>query len=90
MTRRKKRKQSKPRAPQPTARRGKNRTAGAAKSTDVIETLVAANAQALGLPLDPAWRESVKGNLQLILAHAGLVDQFTLPDEVEPAPVFRA
>ncbi len=52
--------------------------------------LVAASAQALALPIEPAWHPGVKLNLQLILRHAALVDEFALPDETEPAPVFRA
>jgi hypothetical protein len=60
------------------------------KRDDAIETLVAASAQALGLPLDPAWRAAVKFNFQLILRHAALVDEFPLPDDAEPAPVFHA
>jgi hypothetical protein len=42
------------------------------------------------LPIDPAWRAGVKLNLQLIFRYAALVDEFALPDETEPAPVFRA
>jgi hypothetical protein len=61
-----------------------------AKKADTVETLVAASAQALALPIDPAWRGSIRRNLQLLLAHATLVDEFSLPDETEPAPVFRA
>ncbi len=49
-----------------------------------------AGAQALALPIDPAWRAGVKLNLQLLFRHATLVDEFALPDESEPAPVFRA
>ena len=67
-----------------------SRTSAVAKRPDVIDTLVAASAEALSLPIDPAWRASVKRNLQVILKHAALVDQFSLPDDVEPAPVFRA
>jgi hypothetical protein len=52
--------------------------------------LVTANAQALGLTLDPAWHDSVAFNLRLILRHAALVDEFALPDDAEPAPVFHA
>jgi hypothetical protein len=70
--------------------RRKSRAPTAAKRADVIETLVTASAQALALPIDPAWRTSVKRNLQVILTHAALVEQFSLPDEIEPAPVFRA
>ena len=51
---------------------------------------VAASAQALGLTLDPAWHASIAFNLRLILRHAALVDEFALPDDAEPAPVFHA
>jgi hypothetical protein len=57
---------------------------------DAIEALVLANAQALGLTLDSAWHDSIAFNLRLILRHAALVDEFALPDDAEPAPVFRA
>ena len=43
----------------------------------------------LGLPLDPAWEASIRGHLWVTLRHAALVDAFELPDEAEPAPVFR-
>jgi hypothetical protein len=52
--------------------------------------MVAASAQALGLKLDPAWEASVRFNLRLILRHAALVDEFPLPDDAEPAPIFYA
>jgi len=68
----------------------RSRTSDAPKSADVIDTLVAASAQALSLRIDPAWRASVKRNLHVILKHAALVDQFPLSDDIEPAPVFRA
>jgi hypothetical protein len=55
-----------------------------------IDALAAASAQALGLTLDPAWHGSIAFNLRLILRHAALVDEFALPDDAEPAPVFRA
>ena len=57
---------------------------------DPVEALVAASAKALGLAIEPAWEPSVKFNLQLILRHAALVDEFPLPDDAEPAPVFHA
>ena len=52
--------------------------------------MVAASAAALGLKLDPAWEAGVRFNLQLILRHAALVDEFPLPDDAEPAPIFHA
>ncbi len=65
-------------------------TAAEARQTDAIDALVAANAEALRLPIDPAWLGGVKFNLQLILHLAALVDEFPLPDDAEPAPVFHA
>ena len=55
-----------------------------------IDAFVVASAQALGLTLDPAWHKSIAFNLRLILRHAALVDEFALPDDAEPAPVFHA
>jgi hypothetical protein len=55
-----------------------------------VETLVAASAKALALPVAPAWRGGVRLNLQLLFTHAARVDEFSLPDATEPAPVFRA
>jgi hypothetical protein len=62
----------------------------AAKTADAIDSLVAASAQALGLNIEPAWHGGVKFNLQLILRIGALVDEFPLPDDTEPAPVFHA
>ena len=61
-----------------------------AKQADPIETLATAGAQALALPIDPAWRGAVKFNLKLLVQHAARIDAFALADETEPAPVFRA
>jgi hypothetical protein len=57
---------------------------------DFIDRLVATSAQALGLTIDPAWRESVTFNLRLVLDHAARVEAFPLADEAELAPVFHA
>jgi len=45
---------------------------------------------ALALPMDPSWHAGVTFNLQLLLKHAALIDEFSLADDAEPAPVFRA
>ncbi|HWZ09736.1 MAG TPA: DUF4089 domain-containing protein [Xanthobacteraceae bacterium] len=42
------------------------------------------------MPIDPAWRGGVRFNLQLLLMVAARVDEFPLPDDAEPAPVFHA
>jgi hypothetical protein len=57
---------------------------------DALDAAIAASAQALGLTLDPSWQDNIKFNLQLVLRHAALVDEFVLPDDAEPAPVFHA
>ena len=74
----------------PVGARRRNSVDAATTRAHVIETLIAASANALALPIDPAWRAGVKHSLHVILEHAALVDQFSLPDEIEPAPVFRA
>jgi len=61
-----------------------------ASPRDAIDALVEAGAKALGLPLDPTWQASVTFNMQLILRHAALVEEFSLPDDAEPAPVYHA
>ena len=57
---------------------------------DTVATLVAAAGEALALPMQTSWHAGVTFNLQLLLKHAALVDQFSLADETEPAAVFRA
>jgi hypothetical protein len=60
------------------------------KKPDPFEALAAASEAALGLPIKAAWRAGVRVNLKLLFQHAARVDAFELPDETEPAPVFRA
>jgi hypothetical protein len=90
MTRKIRRKPKKVRPVKPAMRHSTRRPPHAAKRADVIDTLIEASARALALPIRPPWRTGIKRNLQSILTHAALVDQFSLPDEIEPAPVFRA
>jgi hypothetical protein len=56
------------------------------KLDDYIDALSAA----LSLPVDPAWKPAVKMNLEVSLRMAYLVEEFPLPDESEPAPVYVA
>ena len=71
-------------------KRAKHRVPAAAKRGDAIDGLVAASAKALGLAIDPAWYDGVKFNLQLILRLGAMVEEFPLPDDTEPGPVFHA
>ncbi len=57
---------------------------------DKLDAFIDAAAAALDLPLDPAWTPAVKTNLQVTLGHAATVAEFALPDEAEPAPIFKA
>ncbi|MBS0247083.1 MAG: DUF4089 domain-containing protein [Proteobacteria bacterium] len=57
---------------------------------DKLEVFIDAAAAALDLPLDPAWKPAVKANLAVTLGHAATVTEFALPDEAEPAPIYKA
>ena len=57
---------------------------------DPLDQYIDAVAKALRLPIEDAWKPSVKANLDVSLKLAGLVDEFPLPDETEPASIFRA
>ena len=45
---------------------------------------------ALALPIDEAWKPAIAANLRVTLEHAASVEAFSLPDEAEPAAVFKA
>ncbi|MGV7212724.1 DUF4089 domain-containing protein [Bradyrhizobium sp. UFLA05-112] len=55
-----------------------------------LDDYIDAVAQALALPIEEAWRPAIRANLDVSLRLARLVDEFALPDETEPAPVFTA
>ena len=59
-------------------------------AADPLDAYIDAVGQALALPIDDAWRQAVKANLEVSLRLARLVDEFPLPDETEPASVFAA
>jgi hypothetical protein len=61
-----------------------------ANSSDPLDGYIDAVGKALALPIDDAWRPAVKANLEASLRLARLVDEFALPDEIEPASVFTA
>jgi hypothetical protein len=53
------------------------------------EAYVEGAAALIGLPIDPAHRPGVIVNFERLAQMAALVMEFPLPDEAEPAPVFR-
>jgi hypothetical protein len=75
---------SAPRRTKPAARPHRNH------SPDELGTLAASGVKALALPIESNWQTGITFNLQLLFKHAALIDGFALPDESEPAPVFRA
>jgi hypothetical protein len=54
------------------------------------DDFITASARALALPIDRAWYPTVRANLEVTWKLVGLVSAFALPDDEEPAPVFRA
>jgi hypothetical protein len=59
-------------------------------AADPLDDYIDAVANALALPVEDAWRPSVRANLDVSLRLARIVDEFVLPDETEPASVFAA
>ncbi len=57
--------------------------------TEDLDAYIAGAAAVLGIPLRPEWLASIRTNLEVSLRHADAVLAFDLPDEAEPAPVFR-
>ena len=57
---------------------------------DPLDDFIAAGAEALDLTIDKAWMPAVRSNLAVTLRLAKQVTDLALPDDAEPAPVFRA
>ena len=53
-----------------------------------LDDYIDAVTKALALPVEEAWRASIRANLEVSLRLGRLVDEFALPDEAEPVPVF--
>lgn len=56
---------------------------------DELGAYVDEAAKRVGLPIAPEHRPGVIQVTSLLLAQGALVMEFPLPDDVEPAPVFR-
>jgi hypothetical protein len=79
-----------PRARPTTAARVTKKPARKPQARDPLDAFVDAGAHTLALPVEPSWKGAVKANLVVIFALAASFADFPLPDDVEPAPVFRA
>jgi hypothetical protein len=60
------------------------------KGPDPLGDLIEASGQLFELNIEPAWKPAVRANLQVILRQAALFMAFELPDDAEPAPIFKA
>lgn len=58
--------------------------------TDAVDAWLDANAALLGIVVAPEWRDAVRLHLRITHDMAQRVLEFPLPDEAEPALVFRA
>jgi hypothetical protein len=59
------------------------------RETDLADFVEAA-LKLLDIPIEPEWMPAIASNLDTILRSATLVEEMALPDDVEPAPVFRS
>jgi hypothetical protein len=59
-------------------------------SKDSLDDFIAAATGMLGIPVDPAWKPMIRTHLEVTFGLGKLVEEFDLPDDAEPAPVFRA
>ena len=57
---------------------------------DELDRYIAAAADALDLRIEEAWKPAVRSNLEVTLKFARLVEEFTLPDELEPAEIYES
>jgi hypothetical protein len=71
-------------------RKGRKIAKPAKPERDPLDDFIAAGARAIDLKIDEAWMPTVRGHLQVTLRLGALVAAFALPDDAEPAPVFKA
>ena len=55
-----------------------------------LDAWLDANAALLGITIAPEWRDAIRLHLRITRDMAQRVLEFPLPDEADPAPVFRA
>jgi hypothetical protein len=58
--------------------------------TDELDAWLDANAALLGIAVMPEWRHAVRTHIRITRDMAQRVMDFKLPDEFDPASVFRA
>ncbi len=58
--------------------------------TDITDAWIRSSAAMLGLPVEAEWLPTIHANVEVTFRLGKLVDDFPLPDEAEPAPVYGA
>jgi 1-carboxybiuret hydrolase subunit AtzG-like protein len=59
-------------------------------TSDPLDDFITAGANNLKLKVEKSWMKAVRFNLRVTLDLGAMVGEFPLPDDAEPAPVFRA
>jgi len=54
-----------------------------------LDLLIAAGTALLRIPIAPEWQPAIRTHLAASLVHAAAVLEFPLPDDAEPAAIFR-
>ena len=82
---------SKPRSlPSRKTRKVSKRAKPVQRKSQPLDDFIVAGARALDLTIDNAWMPAVRSHLEVTLRHGALVAAFALPDDAEPAPIFKA
>jgi hypothetical protein len=81
---------SRPSPKKPKVARPAKRTKPAPQVAQPLDDFIVEGARALGVAIDKAWMPAVRTHLEITLRHGEIVTAFALPDEAEPAPVFKA
>jgi hypothetical protein len=55
-----------------------------------LDAWISAGTALMDIPIQPEWCAAIRLHLGITLGHAGTVLAFKLPDDTDPAPVFRA
>lgn len=55
-----------------------------------LDAMITSGLALLGIRIDPDWQDAVRFHLGTIFRLAEPVLDFPLPDEADPAPIFRA
>ncbi len=70
--------------------RAERSSAARKSSPDKLDAFIDAGVRALDLKIDKSWLPAIGTHLKVTLAHGARVAAFALPDDTEPAPVFKA